>query len=82
MSDDNSSVDKKVVNTERGYEITLHTQRGTGVRDQDEVTTSYKADGRPPDSAIHELLTKHKYCLETVRQCNPDQEQANDEDSR
>jgi len=74
MSNDSDSVDKKVVNTERGYEITLHSQRGTGVRDQDEVTTSYKADGRPPDSVIHELLTKHKYCLETVRQCNPDQE--------
>jgi len=74
MSNDSSSVDKKVVSTERGYEITLHSQRGTAVRDQDEVTTSYKADGRPPDSAIHELLTKHKYCLETVRQCSPDQE--------
>jgi len=78
MSDDNSSVDKQVVSTERGYEITLHSQRGTAVRDQDEVTTSFKADGRPPDSAIHELLTKHKYCLETVRQCSPDQEQDND----
>jgi hypothetical protein len=78
MSEDSTDTTQKVRRTEVGFELTVTSKRGTGVRDQDEVVMQYKSEGKPTDSDIHELLTRLEYIMDTRRQHQPSAEDSND----
>jgi hypothetical protein len=74
MSEDTTNTTQKVRRTETGFEATVACKRGTGVRDQDEVTLTYKSEGKPRDSDLHDMLTKATYLMDQLRQYKPSQE--------
>jgi hypothetical protein len=78
MTDDTANTTQKVRRTDVGFELTVTSKRGTGVRDQDEVVMQHKSEGKPTDSDIHELLTRLEYIMDTRRQHQPSQEDTDD----
>jgi len=65
---------KHVEHVDRGFELTVKSKRGTGTRDQDEVTISIKQADRPSSNQV-ENLTKHvEHVMDIRRSHQPDEE--------
>jgi hypothetical protein len=68
--DDEFNTRKEVVQTERGYSLEISHQRGTDVRDQDEVAITWHFDQRPMQQAVSDAVNDVTEAMGDLRNAN------------
>jgi len=71
MSDDEEFDHREeVVQTERGFTLSINHKRGTAVRDEDTVNVDWKLDRLPPEDALAGLAQDVVETMESLRKAN------------
>jgi len=71
MSED---VTEKLVETETGYRLSVSSKRGTGTRDQDEVSLTMKTEDAPTEQDIKEANARVSFMMDMRRNHQPDED--------
>lgn len=61
---------EQVVQTERGFTLEISHKRGTDVRDQDEVSATWKLESRPRPQACSDLAADVRRTMSDLREAN------------
>lgn len=63
---------EKVVRTDHGIRMSVESKRGTGTRDQDEVTLEYRGEELPDEETVTQLHARVSYLMDLRRRHQPD----------
>jgi hypothetical protein len=61
---------EKIVQTTQGFQLSIMHQRGTGVRDQDEISVTWDLEHRPTNADIRDLSKTVEREMEVLRDAN------------
>lgn len=70
---------EKIVRTDEGYRVTIYSKRGTGTRDQDQITVEYRSEQRPSLPTLQTLCEDVRKAMDMRREHKPDQEDEDNE---
>lgn len=70
---------EKVVRTDEGFRVSVKSKRGTGTRDQDEVSMEYRTETQPTPDEIENMNKWVTKLMDERRAHKPDEETDDDE---
>ena len=65
---------EKIEQTETGFRLRVSSKRGTGTRDQDEVTLEMKTEEAPNEEDIDQMNARVAFMMELRRGHQPDED--------
>jgi hypothetical protein len=76
MTTENDGYDtrEKIEKTETGFRLSVSSKRGTGTRDQDEVSLTMKTEEAPNEEDIKQMNARVAYMMELRRGHQPDED--------